>query len=224
MSRPRPARTPRLRHRSWHGPGSAHRLVPARPHPIAGLWRWRTEILLLAVVAALGLVVAGAVTRRSWGSLVLLSVITAIPVASADGRRWIAAHAWCLISRHRLQRVFAETPLHTRAGRLPLVLWIMPVLQGERALILCRAGTSAEAFAEFVPEFESACAATRVRVARHARHPQFVTIDVARRPAGSRPLAPGLATLYGAEAHWVRVERGSQEYDEPPDRTNALAA
>ncbi len=221
MSRPRPPHTPRRRH-ARHG--AAHLPGPARPHPIASVWRWRTELLLLAVAAALGLVVAGAVARRSWGGLVLLSIITAIPVASAEGRRWIAAHAWCLISRHRLQRVFAETPLHTRAGRLPLVLWITPVPLGERALILCRAGTSAEAFAEFAPEFESACAAIRVQVARHARHPQFVRIDIVRRPAGSRPLAPGLAALYGAEGDWVRVERGSRELDEPPDRTGALAA
>ncbi len=40
------------------------------------------------------------------------------------------ARAWCVLSRHRIQRVCFETRMHTRSGRLPLVLRITPPKSG----------------------------------------------------------------------------------------------
>src|SRR5690348_18067157 len=40
---------------------------------------------------------------------------------------------WCVLTRHRLQRLCYQARLHTREGRLPLILWIRPTKVGERA-------------------------------------------------------------------------------------------
>jgi integrase len=61
-------------------------------------------------------------------------------------RRFITRRFWCVLGRHRLQRLCYEARLHTRAGRLPLVLWTRPTKVGERSHVLCRAGICAEDF------------------------------------------------------------------------------
>jgi hypothetical protein len=182
------------------------------------LWRWRTEILLLAGVALVAFTVAGAAARGTWWPLALVTGTVVAPAMPARSRNWIVAHLWCLFSRHRLQRVFAEMPLHTRKGRLPLVLWITPTREGEKALILCRAGVSADAFDAFTAEFEAACSAGRVRVAKHARRPQFATIDIIRRPLNPGAAAPGLEVLYGY--NWIPLGHDPDQLrdpEEPPD-------
>jgi hypothetical protein len=73
------------------------------------VWRWRTE-LTLAVLAGAG---------YAW-----LPITTAIAVLAALAlalvlpwsRRWLTARAWCVASRHRLQRLCFETRMHTRSG------------------------------------------------------------------------------------------------------------
>ena len=47
--------------------------------------------------------------------------------------------------------------MHTRSGRLPLVLRITPTEVGERALIWCRAGICAEDFEAHAAEIAAAC-------------------------------------------------------------------
>ncbi len=68
--------------------------------------------------------------------------------------------------------------MHTRSGRLPLVLRITPTEVGERALIWCRAGICAEDFEAHSGEIAAACYARQARIeclqtagaARHPRH------------------------------------------------------
>ena len=45
-----------------------------------------------------------------------------------------------------------EARLHTRAGRLPLVLWARPTRVGERLFVVCRAGICAEDFEAHIGE------------------------------------------------------------------------
>ena len=203
MSGPDPRRLP-------HPP--IEHLPPRRAALPVRLWRWRTEVVLLGVLIALAVVLAGWTRDGVWWPSALAAGALLALAWARPSRDWLLARFWCVFARHRMQRLFAELPLHTRRGRLPLVLWITPTATGERALVLCRAGVSAEAFAAYTAEFEAACAATRVRFAKHPRHPQLVTIETVRRAPRPQAAAPGLEALYGH--HWIPLESGTRE---PPD-------
>src|ERR1035441_3863282 len=114
-------------------------------HSAAGVaWRWRTELTLLAALAAalwgLGTVIT--IIRAAIALAALTAALFTIPAP----RRFISRRFWCVLGRHRLQRLCYEARLHTRSGRIPLVLWTRPTKVGERAHILCRAGVCAEDF------------------------------------------------------------------------------
>jgi hypothetical protein len=157
------------------------------------LWRFRTELATLTMVgagyAALArlahLIPAALIT----GGLVL--VLTALPWS----RRFLIRRAWCVLSRHRIQKVCFETRLHTRSGRLPLVLRIHPTEVGERALIWCRAGICVEDFEAHTGEIAAACYARTARVERSKRWAQIVAVHIVRRDtlAARTVVAPDLA-------------------------------
>ena len=111
-------------------------------------------------------------------------------------RRLVARRAWCIVSRHRIQRVCYETRLHTRSGRLPLVLRITPTEVGERALIWCRAGICAADFEAHAAEIAAACYASQARIEGHKRWAQLIQLDIVRRDT----LAPHLVILSGLPA------------------------
>ncbi len=71
--------------------------------------------------------------------------------------------------------------MHTRSGRLPLVLRIYPTQVGDRALIWCRAGICAGDFEERAKEFAAACYARQARVEGSRRWAQLVQLDIVRR-------------------------------------------
>jgi hypothetical protein len=148
-----------------------------------------------------------------WVPFLLLTSAISAPAATRTGRNWIAAHFWCVFSRHRLQRVCLETTMHTRAGRIPLVLWITPTTTGEKALILTRAGISAEEFEAYSEEIAAACWARSVNVYRHRTRAQLVIVEVVRRDEAPGAASPGLDRLYGRRA-WVSLR---PELEEPPD-------
>jgi hypothetical protein len=163
--------------------------------PAGIAWRWRTELLTLIALAA--------VLRwlDSWATLIwacaalagLLAVLASVP----HSRRFITRRAWCVLTRHRLHRLCYEARLHTRSGRLPLILWIRPTKVGERAWVLCRAGTSAEDFQDHTEQLRAACYARDARATRHRRWSHLVTIDIIRRDtlAASHIITSPLARL-----------------------------
>ena len=71
--------------------------------------------------------------------------------------------------------------MHTRSGRLPLVLRIHPTQVGERAVIWCRAGICAADFAAHSEEIAAACYARQARVEGNKRWAQLVQLDIVRR-------------------------------------------
>jgi hypothetical protein len=146
--------------------------------PAGIVWRWRTELTLLAALLAAYFRLAVAITAL-WALITFATLITAA-LAIPFSRRYLTRHTWCLITRHRLQRVCYEGRLHTRAGRLPLIVWIRPTKVGERAWIICRAGVCADDFDAYRAEIGAGCYAREARVIRNAKHSHFVTIDIVR--------------------------------------------
>jgi len=182
-------------------------------HTPAGIaWRWRTELLTLGVLAA--------VLRRldtwvtlTW-ALVALGGFLAVVLAVPHSRRFITRRFWCVLARHRLQRLCYEARLHTRSGRLPLVLWTRPTKVGERTWVLCRAGICAEDFDAHIGELRAACYARDARVTRNRRWSQLVTIDIIRRDtlAAGELIASPLARL---TAHYPQLALVTDDEHEP---------
>jgi hypothetical protein len=143
------------------------------------LWRWRSEILILTVATAAAVRLSRTLTLI-WAGVIIgaaMAVLLAVPWT----RRYLTRRFWCILARHRIQKLCFEARLHTRAGRLPLVLWTRPTKVGERAWVLCRAGICAEDFEDHIEELRAACFAREARVTRNRRWSQLVTIDIIRR-------------------------------------------
>ncbi|TDC03292.1 hypothetical protein E1267_26815 [Nonomuraea longispora] len=194
-------------------PGYEDLPAAGRSGPLVRLWRIRTELLLAAALAIFTLTLLDATQQGRWMPFILLSSAISVPAATRTGRNWITSHVWCVISRHRLQRVCLETTMHTRAGRIPLVLWITPTSRGEKALILTRAGICAEEFEAYSEEIAAACWARSTNVYRHRTRSQFVVVEIVRRDKAPGAVSPGLDRLYGRRA-WVSLR---PDFEEPPD-------
>jgi hypothetical protein len=159
------------------------------------LWRFRTEVMVLVTGTAGMWELAKAVTT-AWLAVILIMAGTAVTVVP-QARRFIIRRAWCVLSRHRIQKVCFETRMHTRTGRLPLVLRIHPTKVGERALIWCRAGICAADFEAHTPEIAAACYARQARVEGNRRWAQLVQVDIVRRDtlAAHTVIPPGVTRL-----------------------------
>jgi hypothetical protein len=142
-------------------------------------WRWRSE-LLLTLAVLIGYFRLAAATSLADAAVILagtLIILATVP----HTRRFLLARFWCLVTRHRLQRACWELRLHTRAGRLPLILWTRPTKVGERAYILARAGIRSADFTDAAPDFAAACGAREARVTISQRWAHLLTIDIMRR-------------------------------------------
>jgi hypothetical protein len=143
-------------------------------------WRWRTELLTLTLITAALLRlrhVMGDWIRPAALALAVVLVLAFVPAI----RRFLVRRFWCVLVRHRIHRLCWEARLHTRAGRLPLVLWTRPTKVGERAWLICRAGICAEDFEERIGELRAACFARDARITRNTQWSQLVTVDIIRR-------------------------------------------
>jgi hypothetical protein len=186
-------------------------IVSVHRSPVGIAWRWRTElavlIFLITALIALSFIspLSGPASSLAlllhvtqcplwvscliWGTAelaVLIGVLFCLPVTC----RFIVARCWCVLARHRFQRLCWEARLHTRAGRLPVVLWVRPTKVGERLFVLCRAGIAAEDFEQHTGELRAACYARDARVTRNTRWSHLVTIDIIRRDTLSASHAP----------------------------------
>jgi hypothetical protein len=176
---------------SWrshrNNPYAMDRMFAQVHHSAAGaIWRFRTELALLLAAVTGTAELAKAVTL-CWAALILTTLAITVAVVPCT-RRVVTRRAWCVLSRHRIQRACFETRMHTRSGRLPLVLRITPTQVGERALIWCRAGICAADFEAHVAEIAAACYARQARIEASQRWAQLVQLDIVRRDT----LAPHL--------------------------------
>ncbi|NUT43642.1 MAG: hypothetical protein HOV86_26985 [Thermoactinospora sp.] len=181
--------------------------------PLVRLWRVRSELMVLAALALFTLALLSATRDGHWVPFVLLTSAVSVPAATRTGRGWATAHFWCVVSRHRLQRVCLETTMHTRAGRIPLVLWITPSARGEKALVMTRAGISAEEFEAYAEEIAAACWARSTAVYRHRKWAHLLIVEIVRRDGIPEGANPGLERLYGRRA-WMSLR---PDLEEPPD-------
>jgi hypothetical protein len=147
--------------------------------PAGVAWRWRTEILITAAATAAASWLSHTLTLTWAGVLVGAGVLGLL--ATPPSRRYVVRRFWCVLARHRIHKLCWEARLHTRSGRLPLVLWTRPTKVGERAWVLCRAGICAEDFEEHIGELRAACFARDARVTRNPRWSQLVRLDIIRR-------------------------------------------
>ena len=138
-----------------------------------------------------------------WALIILAGLVLAV-FALPWTRRFVVRRAWCVISRHRLQRVFFETRMHTRSGRLSLILWIRPTEVGERAWVWCRAGICSEDLEAHTGEMAAACYAREARVAKSPRWAQLVVVNIVRRdtlaPRTVVAIRPGARVAEGQSA------------------------
>src|SRR5215472_15274772 len=146
-----------------------------RRHSAAAIaWRWRTELAILFMISA-AVWRLGHLITFPWATVVVGLVLTA-----AACLPWTRRRFWCVLARHRVHRLCWEARLHTRSGRLPLVLWTRPTKTGERLFILCRAGICAADFEDNRDELAAACFARAARASHHPRWSHLVTIDIIR--------------------------------------------
>jgi hypothetical protein len=172
------------------------------------LWRWRTELALTATITAALIRLAAWITL-TWAVIVLAAIAAAL-ITVPRTRRFLHRRAWCVISRHRLQRVCYETRMHTRAGRLPFILRIHPTKVGERAHILCRAGICADDFDAYQAEIAAACLAREARITRNKKWSQLVTVDIVRHdPLGTGHIVP--SQIHGKTIIALRPEATGEE-------------
>src|SRR5690349_13982411 len=92
--------------------------------PAGIAWRWRTELTVILITLAAWW------RLDTWPgmpwSILILADLAAIVLVLPHSRRFITRRVWCVLTRHRLQKLCYEARLHTRSGRLPLIAWIRP--------------------------------------------------------------------------------------------------
>ena len=179
-------------------------------------WRWRTELGTLTGTGG-GFFecwhcIGPGLSGVAFGSG--LALAAALPWT----RRFLAARFWCLVTRHRLQRAFWELRLHTRAGRLPLVLWMHGTRVGERITVLACPGTSVSDYENAAEVLAAACGAREARVTVSARWSQLITIDILRRDllGPSRTVGSALAALTGPVLVPAQREPDPEPVSDPP--------
>lgn len=185
-----------------NNPYAMDRMFAQVHHSAAGsLWRFRTELTALLITVAGLWELAKAITL-GWAVIILATVAAAV-LTVPPSRRQVVRRAWCVLSRHRIQRVCFETRMHTRSGRLPLVLRISPTEVGERALIWCRAGICMADFEAHAAEIAAACYARQARIEANRKWAQLVQLDIVRRDT----LAPHLVISSGLPNGRSRARR-----------------
>jgi hypothetical protein len=156
-----------------------------RPNPFVVIWRWRYELALAG-----GLPAAAIAIDRGLGVAWLTGAVLALAAVFGvwpDGRRLLIKRAWCVITPHRLRTGCAHSWIQSRSGKLPIILFTTPQPFGERVLLWCVAGVTAEDLIAAKDLLIAACWATDMRISRNERHAHRVVVDVIRHRQTSPP-------------------------------------
>jgi hypothetical protein len=151
-----------------------------RPSLPTAAWRWRYEIGLAAATAG-AMTALLHVLGMEWG-IIATSILFGV-----FGPPWpepLAGWAWCVITQHRLRVGFRQARICTTRGKLPAILRTRRTESGERVLVRCPAGTSAEDIESARTALRVACWSADVTVTRDEQRSHRVWIDVIRRRPG----------------------------------------
>jgi len=169
-------------YRDTRVPTDLRRLIPVSiPNPLVVAWRWRYEIALLA-----GLTAGLAAAIISFGAVPTVAAVIFIALTILcwpSARRLTVNRAWCVITAHRVRVGCVEGLIYSSRGKIPVVLWTSHQAFGERVLLYCRAGTSADDFVSARTILATACWAQDIAIFVDVRHTQLVTLYVVRRSA-----------------------------------------
>lgn len=160
-----------------------------RPNVFVIFWRWRYELGLLAGLLMASVVLAQAV-GTVWAVVIMVAIIHVI-FLWPPARRLVIAEAWCVITPHRIRTACVQGWIHSRHGKIPVILLTSRQPWGESVLLLCRAGTTPRDFFAVRSLLATACWARDVGVSPHENHAQFVTLHVIRREGWEWPPEPG---------------------------------
>ncbi len=134
-----------------------------RPNPFVVAWRWRYE-------AGAGITV-GILDARAGA---LWTVLTGLALAATAALPYGRRRGWCVVTPHRVRTGLKHAWVHSRTGRLPMVLWTRPVPEGEELLLLLRPGTSVSDVQ--AADLATACWAREVRVEPDRNHLVRLTV------------------------------------------------
>jgi hypothetical protein len=173
MPSPRPASTRQARAGLEYAVGTV-----ARANPIVAAWRWRYELAAVTGLATAWLALNTAVALWLTAGLAVALAITA---CFPYGRRFLSARTWCIVTPHRVRAGCAQAWIHSRYGKLPIIVLTRRQPFGERVYLWCRAGTTAADFSSACKLLAAACWAQNVQVSQHGRYAHLVALDVLRR-------------------------------------------
>jgi hypothetical protein len=165
------------------------------------IWNWRYEFGMLAAVtgAAVGIALELGIAWLIGLAVTAVAIVGAL-LTWAPARKRIIARTWCVATPHRIRVGCLHAWVQTRTGRLPVVLYTVPTVFGERAVLWCRAGITAGDLAAAREILTAACWAIDVRVVPSQRHTHIVALEVIRREPDERPAGPGPGWPYFARA------------------------
>lgn len=140
------------------------------PNPAVVAWRWRYELAAAGagwwLLSQVGLV---------WTVAFGLAVTAAVVVLGPVRRR-----LWCVVTPHRVRTGCKHSWVHSRTGRLPMVMWTRPVRGGEQVLLWMRPGTSVDDLVDAASTLTATCWAREVVVHPDPDHGHLVRLTVVR--------------------------------------------
>jgi hypothetical protein len=152
----------------------------ARPNPLVLAWWWRYELAIGVGLPALLIALIG--IRGMLDTLAAMAVLIGVATIWSPSRHYLADRAWCVITPHRVRVGCVQGWIHSRHGKIPVVLLTTRQPFGERVHLWCRAGTCSADFASALPLLVAACWASGIRVTGNQRFAHLVMLDVIRRP------------------------------------------
>jgi hypothetical protein len=171
------------RYRDTRVPTDLRRLISAvAPNLLVITWRWRYEIILVTGLSA-GLA-AATISFGAVPTVVAVIVIALAVLCWPTARRFAANRAWCIITPHRVRVGCVEGLIYSSRGKIPVILWTSHRPFGERVLLYCRGGTTADDFVSARTILTTACWAQDIAIYVDTQHAERVTLDVIRRRSG----------------------------------------
>jgi hypothetical protein len=178
-------------------------------------WMIRVRVELSVIIAGY---LAGWWLAGRLGGWRIVGIITLVAVLAVlawpAGRRWlvrfVVAHTWCVLSRHRIRGALAQAGVSSGEGRIPWVVKVRPTPVGTRVHLWMRTGTAVEQLGDEgsvkVGIIRAACWARDVRIQRNPQWSHLVQLHLVRRDslaAGVR-VSSQLADLLAAATSAVK--------------------